>query len=78
MKKFFLIIMLAAVLMAAIACESQPDSFTVTFDPNGGSIVTGESVQTVAAGHLPRHPHPSGVITSSTAGRAAMRASPQT
>ena len=58
MKKFFLIIMLAAVLMAAMACESQPDSFTVTFDPNGGSIVTGESVQTVVAGQSATPPTP--------------------
>ncbi len=43
-------ICIAAALLLALLCSGCNKSFTVTFDPNGGSVTAGEAVQSVSAG----------------------------
>ncbi|MBQ9079586.1 MAG: trypsin-like peptidase domain-containing protein [Clostridia bacterium] len=60
MKKFKLtfIILAALTLTLLLAACGKPEIYTVTFDPNGGSILSGEGVQTVEQGQSATPPTP--------------------
>ncbi len=50
MKKIILFLLVAAALLAFVSCKPEPESFTVKFDLNGGTVSTAIEDQTVKNG----------------------------
>lgn len=49
-KKILLVLVLALLLTSLSACAEKPKFYTVTFDLNGGTLVSGKTTQTVLEG----------------------------